>query len=287
LFFYSFNWLTGCKINFLLNKSKLYALNFIFLYLRHNSRHEFNGKQVIIFLTLIKLKTKNTMKKQLLSITAIVLTAGALVLTGCSKDDTTSPVVTLNGAESVTISLNSPYTDAGATASDDKDGTIVPVASGTVDKDLTGTYIVTYTATDAAGNSGTAKRTVIVKNDAQETWAGTYSGEEVDALGPYIYKVDLVVEASTKINNEVIMNRLGGYANNNVKMNVTGKVGTVPTQDISNVGTGTATCDVHNRRTSSGNAAITTTGFTLTYSDEKIAPCSGTRTGVAAKFTKK
>src|SRR3569832_1914755 len=106
------------------------------------------------------------MRKKLLSITAFILTAGALVFTGCQKDDATAPVVTLNGAESVTIILNSPNTELGATATDDKDGAITPSVIGTVNKDLAGTYTITYSAIDAAGYEGTATRTVIVRNEA-------------------------------------------------------------------------------------------------------------------------
>jgi len=76
--------------------------------------------------------------------------------------DTTSPVVTLTGPASVTHQLGNTYTDAGATATDNVDGSITPVMSGTVDVNTPGTYYITYTATDGAGNSSTKVRTVVV-----------------------------------------------------------------------------------------------------------------------------
>ena len=53
------------------------------------------------------------------------------------------------------------WTDAGATADGDEEVT----SSGTVDTSAVGTYTITYTATDAAGNVGTATRTVTVVSD--------------------------------------------------------------------------------------------------------------------------
>jgi hypothetical protein len=76
--------------------------------------------------------------------------------------DTTPPVITLNGAASMTIALGSTFTDPGATASDDVDETVAVQASGTVNTAALGSYTVTYSATDAAGNRATATRTVIV-----------------------------------------------------------------------------------------------------------------------------
>ncbi|UFH59121.1 DUF5011 domain-containing protein [Sulfurovum mangrovi] len=78
-------------------------------------------------------------------------------------EDTTPPVVTLNGDASVTITVGSSYSDAGATATDNVDGALTPVESGSVDTSTPGTYTVTWTATDNAGNVGSASRTVVVE----------------------------------------------------------------------------------------------------------------------------
>jgi len=76
--------------------------------------------------------------------------------------DITPPVVTLEGNATVSIREGSTYTDAGATAEDTKDGPLTASTSDTVDTNTIGTYTITYTATDAAGNVGTAVRTVNV-----------------------------------------------------------------------------------------------------------------------------
>ena len=43
------------------------------------------------------------------------------------------------------------------------DGPVPVVTTGSVDAAVVGSYVLTYTATDAAGNSATATRTVVVE----------------------------------------------------------------------------------------------------------------------------
>lgn len=229
------------------------------------------------------------MKKNLLTIASIALVAGAITLTGCKKEDTTAPEVTAPADD--IISLQEPYTQLEGTATDDKDGELTVTYSGTVDNNKTGTYVITFTATDAAGNVGTAEQTITVVNDA-DYLTGNYNGQETDVNGPYTYvgntdatKV-VTITASTTVNNRVTINRLGDFSNNAVYMNVTGTSITIPSQTVANVGSGSNSCDVHSRQ-SDGTGSISGTTISLTYNDAKVAPCSGTRTGVTATFTKK
>ena len=83
--------------------------------------------------------------------------------------DDVKPVITLKGLASVTHELGTTYTDAGVTASDNVDGDITESVSlsGTVDVNTTGTYTLTYSASDAAGNGATSvTRTVRVVEKA-------------------------------------------------------------------------------------------------------------------------
>ena len=81
-----------------------------------------------------------------------------------SRNDTTPPVVTLKGSAALAISQGSTFTDPGATATDDTDGDLTAkiVETGTVDVSTAGLYTLTYTATDAAGNSANVSRVVTV-----------------------------------------------------------------------------------------------------------------------------
>jgi len=90
-----------------------------------------------------------------------------VLLTACGggntpKADTTTPVITLYGNSSITIFQDEIYNELGATATDDRDGNVNVVISGTVDINTLGDYIVTYTASDSADNTISVTRTIIV-----------------------------------------------------------------------------------------------------------------------------
>src|SRR3989344_5851463 len=76
--------------------------------------------------------------------------------------DTTAPVITVTGVTSASVNIGSSYTDAGATALDARDGAVSVSSSGSVDTGTIAAYIISYTATDALGNTATASRTVNV-----------------------------------------------------------------------------------------------------------------------------
>ena len=77
--------------------------------------------------------------------------------------DTTAPAITLVGSASITHEQDTSFTDPGVSAMDTVDGSVAVVSTGSVDSAVVGTYTLTYTATDAAGNEATATRTVIVE----------------------------------------------------------------------------------------------------------------------------
>ena len=72
--------------------------------------------------------------------------------------DTTAPVITLTGDTSVTVEVGGTYTEEGATS----DGGETVTTTGTVNTSTPDVYTVTYSASDTAGNTGTATRTVNV-----------------------------------------------------------------------------------------------------------------------------
>ncbi len=78
--------------------------------------------------------------------------------------DVVPPVITLIGSASISINQGSSYADQGATATDTRDGNLTShiVTTGSVNTAAPGTYTITYTATDAANNTGSATRSVRV-----------------------------------------------------------------------------------------------------------------------------
>ena len=90
--------------------------------------------------------------------------------------DTTPPVITVIGDNPATVELGNTYIDLGATA----DGGESVSVSGTVDVFVAGSYTLTYTATDDAGNVGTATRIVNVVDTVAPvfTSASTFTIDE-------------------------------------------------------------------------------------------------------------
>lgn len=85
--------------------------------------------------------------------------------------DTVRPIITLNGPGEIKISKGSAFTDPGVTVTDDKDTNIAASASGTVNTAVTGTYILTYNAHDAAGNAASpvTRAVTVYENPPQDT----------------------------------------------------------------------------------------------------------------------
>jgi hypothetical protein len=114
----------------------------------------------------------------------LILASIVLLIISCEKDmvnplpggvdasvDIRFPVISLIGSSSISIERGTTYSDAGATASDNIDGDITSsiTTSGLVDTSTPGTYTITYSVSDAAGNSTSLSRTVIVNESAAIT----------------------------------------------------------------------------------------------------------------------
>lgn len=95
--------------------------------------------------------------------------------------DTEAPQIQLKGGDLV-IERHQYFTDPGATATDDFDGQVTVTVSGKVKSYALGSYTLTYTAIDQAGNRAEVQRqvkivpysTVPPLNDTGITWAANY-----------------------------------------------------------------------------------------------------------------
>jgi hypothetical protein len=85
--------------------------------------------------------------------------------------DAEPPTITLNGANPMTVECHTSFTDPQATAHDNCSSDFSATASGSVDVNVPGSYTLTYSAIDAAGNSSTATRTVNVIDTTAPTTA--------------------------------------------------------------------------------------------------------------------
>ena len=120
----------------------------------------------------ISSKRKNYSKAKHSSIINVALLLSLTTLTACgggsddsgesnlTPSDILAPVITLNGDSTLTLSAGSEYAELGAIASDAIDGNVDVTMTGSVNSDVVSSYILTYSATDSAGNSSTVTRKI-------------------------------------------------------------------------------------------------------------------------------
>ncbi len=174
------------------------------------------------------------MKKQLLTLAAFALATAAMIITGCKKDDTTAPVITLIGSNA-SLFIGQTYTDAGATAEDEQDGNLTSsiTVTNSVNTGRRGTYTVHYSVTDAAGNEGTADRTVTVTNEA-DALAGAWTNIKDSLWSGFVSTYSDNITASDTVNNLIKVTKFGNYQNGIVWINVLNSVTnvSVPVQNV-------------------------------------------------------
>lgn len=75
--------------------------------------------------------------------------------------DNNPPQITLNGDSTIGLAVGDNYIESGASAVDAEDGDVVVTITGSIGAEQ-GTYTLTYSAVDAAGNSSSVTRTIVV-----------------------------------------------------------------------------------------------------------------------------
>ena len=151
--------------------------------------------------------------------------------------DTTAPIINLVGDAAVAHGLGTTYTDAGAIAADDVDGDITSsiTARGTVNTNTAGTYTITYSVSDAAGNAATQiTRTVTV----------------ADTTAPIIIRIG---DAAVTHALGTTYADAGATAADDVDGDITSSITTSGTVDTNTAGTYTITYSVSD---AAGNAAV-------------------------------
>jgi prepilin-type N-terminal cleavage/methylation domain-containing protein len=136
--------------------------------------------------------------------------------------DNTIPVITMKGNSPTIVVQGGIYSDAGATATDNIDGTITSniTTTSTVNTSIIGTYTVTYNVSDSSGNKATAvARTVQV---ISSTYAFSYTGNYQTFTVPYTgsYQMELWgagVSSSTSVGQNHFTN--GGYVSGIITLN--------------------------------------------------------------------
>lgn len=81
---------------------------------------------------------------------------------GGTGGDNIAPVISLVGANPMSVNMGDTYVEPGATAVDETDGTREVTHSGSVNTSAVGSYVITYIARDLSNNVATRTRTVNV-----------------------------------------------------------------------------------------------------------------------------
>lgn len=182
-----------------------------------------------------------------------------------TEKDTTKPVITLLGADTVTVAVGSKYKDKGAIAKDNVDGDITKKIKTTSDVDtaIEGEYTVTYTVKDKAGNKATKTRKVIVKEGAQE------ETKEKDTTAPVITFNHPETYQKVCKNDKLDISKDGVYgytAIDDVDGDLTSKVKITGVKTTTKLGTFTLTYKVSDK---SKNQAVATRKFDVVDCSKK------------------
>jgi len=144
------------------------------------------------------------------SIKFLALSLAVLLFTQCTEDDLNSPIITLRGGNPVDVELGATYVDSGAVATDTEDGDIfiINYDESALDTDVVGSYDILFSATDAAGNTGSEVRIVHVVAQGSD-FAGVYEVVE-DCSDGNTYTYDVTITAGASFNTAIISN-FGNY----------------------------------------------------------------------------
>ena len=142
--------------------------------------------------------------------TTLILT---ILISGCTKPDTTAPVITLLGNNPDTLVLNQKFVEPGYSAKDEKDGDITDHVgiSGlpVLNKDIAGNYLRYYSVNDATGNNDTVVRTVVVYNQASFL-SGEYSCTSNCQFTGGPLDFFSTIKPSNFVNYNLLFNNFGG-----------------------------------------------------------------------------
>jgi len=171
------------------------------------------------------------------SINPILLFAMLTIIAmSCKQTDDMPPVITLNGSDSVNHILNTVYNDAGATATDEFEGNVSTkiFIDNTVNENLVGEYVITYSVIDEAGNEAApAHRWVFVYNTAWK-FIGDYSLTENQVYPePVQCDYEISIYTDSILNNRIIFTNLNCDFGQHVYADLDDTLIIMPFQEIS------------------------------------------------------
>jgi len=189
----------------------------------------------------------------------ILVSSDQTITASFSLIDVILPAITLTGSSTIELTIGNTFTDPGATATDNIDGDLTSsiITSGTVDTSSTGSYTISYSISDATGNSASVTRTVVVNKDTTAPMI-TLTGSSTVYLGSGITFTDP-----------------GATATDNIDGDLTSSIITSGTIDYSKTGTYSITYSVSDIVGNSASVTRTVVvGVALSiYFDNEICKC--------------
>ncbi|MGD0328642.1 MAG: immunoglobulin-like domain-containing protein [Minisyncoccia bacterium] len=201
-----------------------------------------------------------------------------------ASSDTTPPTITLLGDNPMHISVGDEFVDPGVSVADNADGTDPyityingiqqAISSTTIDTSSPTTYLITYKATDAAGNNATAMRSVIVGNPdgtvstgaaTSTTTSTTSTVASSDTIPPV---VTLIGDAAMQINVGDTFTDPGATATDTIDGDLTAKIVETGAVDATTAGLYTLT---YSATDAAGNTASVSRVVTVVASTTPIA----------------
>ena len=156
------------------------------------------------------------------------------------KPDGANPELELFGGAGITREAGQAWAEPGAAGHDARDGNLTAsiTVSGTVDMNTTGTYVLTYSVADAAGNEVNASRTVTV----------------VDTTNPVL---TLLGDANMSQAKDSAWVDPGATASDSLDGNLTSSITITGTVDVNTTGVYTLTYSVSDGASNEANATRT------------------------------
>ena len=199
-----------------------------------------------------------------------------LALNACKDDDLTAPSISLNGAASVVSPYGSDYSDAGAFASDDKDGDITTriITSGVPDGATAGKYVVEYNVTDDAGNSAATVTRDVSISFTGDQMGGAYS--TVDVCGGVEDLYDITAISSGISDYAINFTNFANVYTDFVNATIDGNTITIAPQIP--IAGGTSTVAGSGTISNVGGIKVITMTYTVTISGGGVTTCDMTAT---------
>lgn len=165
----------------------------------------------------------------------LLITMLTITILSCKQTDDLPPIITLSGSDTVNHILNAVYNDAGATATDEFEGNVSSkiFIDNTVNENLVGEYVVTYTVVDEAGNEAApAHRWVFVYNTAWK-FIGDYTLTENQVYpDPAQCDYEIFIYTDSIVNNRIVFTSLNCDFGQQVYADINDTLIIMPFQEI-------------------------------------------------------